>query len=170
MSATIEHQPPTNPQEPREWGGRPRRSLLCAVDGLALETGLLLPAAIAFARDRDARLLLLAVAGSSSLWFLRPGASKRRAAAEEKARACGSEALARVPADLDAAVLLRPGAPADAIIAEARAGGHEMVVLGRRPRPRRWRRHRSVTARVVAALDVPVVVVPTPTLERSIRR
>jgi nucleotide-binding universal stress UspA family protein len=166
VSVTIEHQPPTRPAEPRDWGGRPRRSILCAVDALALETGLLLPTAMALARDRDARLVLLAVVARSDYWFLRPKGRGRATA--ERARNCGAEALARVPADLDAAVLLRSGAAAAAIIAEARAGGHEMVVLGRRPRPRRWRRHSSVSARVVAALDVPVVVVPTPTLARSI--
>jgi nucleotide-binding universal stress UspA family protein len=168
VSVTIEHQPPTRPAQPREWGGRPRRSILCAVDALALETGLLLPTAVALARDRDARLQLLAVVARSDYWFVRRGARKLGRAAEERARRWGAEALARVPADLDAAVLLRSGAPAAAIISEARGGGHEMVVLGRRPRPRRWRRRSSVSARVVAVLDVPVVVVPTPTLARSI--
>jgi nucleotide-binding universal stress UspA family protein len=150
--------------QPREWGGGPRRAILCAIDALALETGLLLPTAVALARDRDARLQLLAVIVRSDFWFF----GKRVRAAEEQARRCGAEALARVPADLDAAVLVRGGVPAASIIAEARAGGHEMVVLGRRPRSRHRRRRSSVSARVVAALDVPVVVVPTPTLARSI--
>ncbi len=124
------------------------RSILCAIDGLALASGRVLPAAIDIARAAHARLTLLSVAPSPSFWTLFCGYSpmRLRDELEEEALMWLAHALALVPADVDAGVVLRRDDPATAIGAVAERGDHDAIVLGRRPCPQHGRRRRSASA------------------------
>jgi nucleotide-binding universal stress UspA family protein len=153
--------PPVRQTKP---GRGKTRSVLCAIDGAALASGRVLPAGVTIARARDARLVLLAVVRRPSIWTLLSGYSpaRLRAECEDQAVSWLAEALARVPADVDAHVVLRHGDPAETIGAEVLVGDYDAIVLGRRPRPHHGRRRNSVSAKVVSNAGVPIHVVPLP--------
>jgi nucleotide-binding universal stress UspA family protein len=144
--------------------GRPRRigSVLCALDRRACEGGVL-DVAIESAEHNAARLTLMAVVQRPHPMVAIAGqtADQVLAGVERDALRRLADALDAVPYDIEVSAVLRIGRAAPTIVAEAAAGDHDLIVLGRRPRAWSWMpRWTSVSRRVSGRSDRMVVTVP----------
>jgi nucleotide-binding universal stress UspA family protein len=144
--------------------GHPRRirSVLCALDRRAW-AGDVLDVAIDAAVHHGARLTLMAVVQRPHPLVALAGQTAAQVldGVERDTLSWLACALDDVPSDLRAGVVLRVGRPAPTILAEAIAGDHDLLVLGRRPRLRAWLpRWTSVSGRVAGRTDRMVVTVP----------
>jgi nucleotide-binding universal stress UspA family protein len=89
------------------------------------------------------------------------------AAARDEAQSALTAAAALVPAGVQVRALSVDGAPADAILDEARTGGHDLVVVGSRGRGEVASiLLGSVSHRVVHESHVPVLIVHVDAAER----
>ena len=111
------------------------RSVLVAVDG-SRHSDLALAHAIELAHDGNARLTILtATPAPPAVTLTGPGAAVMAASAagiEHDFDEILREAVDRVPDDLPVTTVHAAGPPAQAILNEARRGGHDLIVMGSR--------------------------------------
>lgn len=115
-------------------GGRNMfNSILVAVDG-STHSARALGDAVDLARSVHGRLTLISVGTHPVVWpaAYQPVVSDAELA--EGAQAVVAAAAAEVPDDVPVASVVRVGRPADEIVAEARQGHHDLIVMGARGR------------------------------------
>ena len=135
------------------------RSILVAIDGSpAASRAQALAAGVA--RTVGARLTAITVFPHSAYWGLgSPGLGPLLMAEAADADRIVEEVRMRLPEGMEMAVRRAWGAPADAILREAVAGGHDLVVMGSRGRGAMTAALLGSTARsVVGNAGVPVLV------------
>ena len=131
-------------------------NILVALDGSA-DADAALEQAIALGRDQNARLTLLAVVPPASPFaaWAPPLPEDPQDAYEAIVRT----AAERVPEDMGITTLVRQGSPAHEIVAAAREGNHDLIVMGSRGRGRlAGALLGSVSHAVVHGSPVPVLV------------
>jgi nucleotide-binding universal stress UspA family protein len=136
------------------------RNILVAVDG-SKESKLALADAIGLALDSNARLTIVHVSNPA------PGALRTTpagAAVAAELPACHEhilrEAVDSVPRELPVTSLLLAGSPAREVVKAARAGDHDLIVIGSRGRGRATAALLgSVSHEVLHESPVPVLVV-----------
>lgn len=136
------------------------RNILVAVDGSPSATTAL-EEAIALARSDGARLLLISVATPSPWRFFGPVYLPYPTAVEleHEAQTVLERAKELVPDDIPVSTDVCAGPVADAIVARAERGGHDLVVVGSHGRGAVGSLLLgSVSRRVVARSTVPVLV------------
>lgn len=109
------------------------RSILVAVDA-STHSARAVEEAVDLARSVDGRLTLISVGTRPVVW---PGPYQTAvsdAELVEAAQAVVDDAAAEVPEDVPVATLVRVGRPADEIVARAREGRHDLIVMGARGR------------------------------------
>lgn len=109
------------------------RNILVAVDG-STHSARAVEEAADLARSVDGRLTLISVGAHPAVG---PGpfqTTMTDAELEEAARAMVDDAEEKVPDDVSVATLVRVGRPADEIMTRARAGQHDLIVMGARGR------------------------------------
>jgi nucleotide-binding universal stress UspA family protein len=140
--------------------------LLIAIDGSA-NAELALSAAVTAARRDNSALTLICVApdvrAEASRWpgalvVPQPPQSEVDATAERTLR----EAVARIPADLPVETIVRRGAPGPQIVAQARAGCYDAILLGARGVGRISALVGSVSQYVLNHADIAVFVAHAP--------
>jgi nucleotide-binding universal stress UspA family protein len=140
--------------------------LLVAIDGSA-NAELALSAAVTAARRDNSALTLICVApdvrAEASRWpgalvVPQPPQSEVDATAERTLR----EAVARIPADLPVETIVRRGAPGPQIVAQARAGCYDAILLGARGVGRISALVGSVSQYVLNHADIAVFVAHAP--------
>jgi nucleotide-binding universal stress UspA family protein len=140
--------------------------LLVAIDGSA-NAELALSAAVTAARRDNSALSLICVApdvrAEASRWpgalvVPQPPQSEVDATAERTLR----EAVARIPADLPVETIVRRGAPGPQIVAQARAGCYDAILLGARGVGRISALVGSVSQYVLNHADIAVFVAHAP--------
>jgi nucleotide-binding universal stress UspA family protein len=140
--------------------------LLVAIDGSA-NAELALSAAVTAARRDNSALTLICVApdvrAEASRWpgalvVPQPPQSEVDATAERTLR----EAVARIPADLPVERIVRRGAPGPQIVAQARAGRYDAILLGARGVGRISALVGSVSQYVLNHADIAVFVAHAP--------
>jgi nucleotide-binding universal stress UspA family protein len=109
------------------------RNILVAIDGSQAATAAL-EEAIELARSDGARLVLISVATAPRWHYAGPPFVPYPTAQdlEREAREVVERAEALVPPDVAVSSVVRAGPPADAIVARAVEGGHDLVVMGSR--------------------------------------
>jgi nucleotide-binding universal stress UspA family protein len=145
------------------------RNVLVAVDG-SPHAERALAEAVDLVQSNGGSLTLVAVTPGLSPWVLSPAGmappENIGALQEEMAREFAgllAEAAAKVPEGVASSTVLLEGAPAKAIVAQARKGGHDLVAMGSRGRG-------ELTAMVLGSTShavlhespVPVLVVHLP--------
>jgi nucleotide-binding universal stress UspA family protein len=165
--------PPSTFEDPRRELPAPAgvfRRLLVAVDG-SEQAGRALQEAIGLTWTTSAQLTVIAVAPEPTGWGSVGGGMDGFSApvdlveVDEQLRhqyeGVLQDAMSHVPPMMAATALLRRGSPGPAIVAEARSGGHDLVVMGSRGRGElRSLFLGSVSHHVLHASPVPVLVVP----------
>jgi nucleotide-binding universal stress UspA family protein len=140
--------------------------LLVAIDGSA-NAELALSAAVTAARRDNSALTLICVApdvrAEASRWpgalvVPQPPQSEVDATAERTLR----QAVARIPADLPVERIVRRGAPGPQIVAQARAGCYDAILLGARGVGRISALVGSVSQYVLNHADIAVFVAHAP--------
>jgi nucleotide-binding universal stress UspA family protein len=140
------------------------RRLLVAFDGSS-HAQAALSDAIDLAQANNGRLTVIAVIPDSNLWL---GAAAEipvnlgglDASIQHEYQALLDRAVQTVPADIPVTKILKRGAAAGAIIAEARDNGHDLIVIGSRGRGElRSLLLGSVSHAVLHSSPVPVLVV-----------
>ena len=140
--------------------------LLVAIDGSA-NAELALSAAVTAARRDNSALTLICVApdvrAEASRWpgalvVPQPPQSEVDATAERTLR----QAVARIPADLPVETIVRRGAPGPQIVAQARAGCYDAILLGARGVGRISALVGSVSQYVLNHADIAVFVAHAP--------
>ncbi len=142
--------------------------ILVATDGSG-PAKLALEQAIEIAVQSHARLTVMTVVPQQAVWSLGGpygvpvDQGELRQAAESKHRLIIKEAVARVPHDLSVTTrILRGMAPAPAILEEAQAGNHDLLVMGSRSRSDlRSFLFGSVSHCVLQESSIPVLIVPS---------
>ncbi len=112
------------------------RNVLVPVDG-SRQAARALSEAIDLARVANARLTVMTCMPAAARSRITGGPAlgvdlADLHEAEREFQAMLDAAVDGVPADLPVAKILRRGRPADAIVAQARAGGHDLIVMGSR--------------------------------------
>ena len=126
--------------------------------------------AIDLARTSNARLTLMTVVPEVSAWALL-GASEAplnfpeiNGEVERAYQAMLAGALEKVPEDVPVRTLIKHGAAGAAIVDEATAGDHDLVIMGSRGRGElRSLLLGSVSHHVLQASPIPVLIVHVPT-------
>ncbi|MBK5219842.1 MAG: universal stress protein [Thermoleophilia bacterium] len=132
------------------------RNILVAVDG-SPDAEAALRHAAALARDQNARLTLLSVAPAAASTAGVGGATP--ADPLEFHAKMLREAAASVPDDASVSTLLERGDAADAILATAAKGSHDLIVMGSHGHSRFHRALLgSVSERVLKASETPVLL------------
>jgi nucleotide-binding universal stress UspA family protein len=140
--------------------------LLVAIDGSA-NAELALSAAVTAARRDNSALTLISVApdvrAEAAKWpgvlvVPRPPQDELDATAERILR----EAVARIPADIPVETIVRRGAPGPQIVARARAGCYDAILLGARGVGRISALVGSVSQYVLNHADIAVFVAHAP--------
>jgi nucleotide-binding universal stress UspA family protein len=116
------------------------RNVLVAVDGSA-HAQRALAEAVDLVRSNGGSLTLVGVAPGLSPWMLSPGgmappanlAALQQEIANEY-EGLLKEAAATVPDEVSTQTVLLEGAPAPAIVSQARKGGHDLIAMGSRGR------------------------------------
>jgi nucleotide-binding universal stress UspA family protein len=139
--------------------------LLVAVDGSA-HADLALAAAITTARRDHAALTLVCVApdvvAEAARWpagLARPGSQREADAVAERTL---REAVDRVPADIPVRTVMRRGKAGPHIVAEARSGSYDAILLGARGLGRVGALAGSVSHHVLHHADIAVFVAHAP--------
>lgn len=141
--------------------------LLVAFDG-APHAWRALAEAIELAQTGHGRLTVIAVMPGASLWL---GAAVEvpvnlgglEPSPEQEFRAKLDRAVRSVPAEVPVVTLLKRGAAADTVLAEARTGEHDAIVIGSRGRGKlRSLLLGSVSRAVLRGSPIPVLVVRDP--------
>jgi nucleotide-binding universal stress UspA family protein len=143
------------------------RDILVAVDGSA-HADRALEEAIDLARLSGGSLTLVTVAPELSTWFLAAGAglppavdlAQLREDLIREYRQMLEQAEARVPDGVGSTALVLQGRVGEAIVRQARAGGHDLVAMGSRGRGElRSMVLGSVSHQVLHDSPVPVLIV-----------
>jgi nucleotide-binding universal stress UspA family protein len=143
------------------------RDILVAVDGSA-HADRALEEAIDLARLSGGSLTLVTVAPELSTWFLAAGAglppavdlAQLREDLIREYRQMLEQAEARVPDGVGSTALVLEGRVGEAIVRQARAGGHDLVAMGSRGRGElRSMVLGSVSHQVLHDSPVPVLIV-----------
>ena len=140
------------------------RRLLVAIDG-SDNAELALAAAMTSSRRDNGRLTLISVAprvmrttfGSAAI---SPEQLQREADVE--AERVLREAVRRLPDDVPATTIFRQGRPGPVIVAEARNGDYDAILLGARGVGRVGALIGSVSQHVLHHADIPVIVIHAP--------
>jgi nucleotide-binding universal stress UspA family protein len=109
------------------------RSILVAVDG-STHSARAIEEAVDLARSVDGRLTIISVGTHPVVWPSPYQTVLSDAELEEGAQAVLDDAAAKVPDDVSVARLVRIGRPADVIVATAKEGHHDLIVMGARGR------------------------------------
>ena len=116
------------------------RNVLVAIDGSA-HAARALSEAVDLVRATNARLTVMTSVPNASSWLLGMGGVSTAEPADalqdemlHEYRALLDHAIDALPADLPVTKLLTRGRAAPAIVAQVRAGGHDLVVMGSRGR------------------------------------
>ena len=109
------------------------RSILVAVDG-SKHGALALEEAVDLARSLGGSLTLISVGARPVVWPSPYQAVMSDDELLDGARATVDAASVAVPDDVPVSILVRVGRPADEIVAEAREGHHDLIVMGARGR------------------------------------
>ena len=132
------------------------RNILVAVDG-SPDAGAALRHAAELARDQNARLTLLSVASAPSSTAGVGGAAPPDPL--DLHAQMLREGAASVPQDASVTTLLERGDPADAILATAKRGGHDLIVMGSHGHSRIHRALLgSVSEKVLKTSPLPVLL------------
>jgi nucleotide-binding universal stress UspA family protein len=115
------------------------RRLLVALDG-SRSAELALAAALTAARRDDAHLTLLAVVpvisellGESVVWMApAPDLGQLQDEADASMQSILRDAVERLPAEIPVTTVLRRGKPGPEIVAQARGGGYDAILMGAR--------------------------------------
>jgi nucleotide-binding universal stress UspA family protein len=152
--------PPAPPLEEAHF-----RRLLVAVDGSG-NAELALAAALTATRRDNGLLTLIGVAAhvmhSTSLGATGISAERLQQQADDEAQRALRDAVRRLPDDVSATTLFRQGKPGPEIVAEARTGRYDAVVLGARGLGRIGALLGSVSQYVLHHAEIPVIVVHAP--------
>jgi nucleotide-binding universal stress UspA family protein len=156
-----------NASTPPPLGELRYRRLLVAIDG-SQNADLALSAAVTAARRDAASLTLIAVApdviAGASRWPPSPVVATRPPQEEVDAEAerLLREAVDRIPAEIPVTRLLRRGKPGPEIVAEARSGDYDAILLGARGVGRIGALIGSVSQYVLHHADTAVFVAHAP--------
>lgn len=144
------------------------KDILVAVDG-SPHAERALAEAIDLARLADGQLTVAAVVPSPSTWALGGGYAIAtdyttiQHDLEKAYREMLDEEFAKVPDEVNSQAVLLDGRPADAIVAQVKAGDHDLVVMGSRGRGElRSLMLGSVSQEVLHQSPVPVLIVHLP--------
>jgi nucleotide-binding universal stress UspA family protein len=109
------------------------RNILVAVDGSTHGTRAL-EEAVDLARSVDGRLTLISVGTRPTVWPSPYQAVMADAELQEAAQLVMDKAAAEVPDDIAVTTLVSVGRAADEIVAKAKEGRHDLIVMGARGR------------------------------------
>jgi nucleotide-binding universal stress UspA family protein len=139
--------------------------LLVAIDG-SDNAELALAAAMTASRRENGRLTLISVAPkvmrSASLGSVIISSEQLQREADAEAERVLRVAVRRLPADVPATTIFRRGRPGPEIVAEARKGDYDAILLGARGVGRVGALIGSVSQHVLHHADIPVVVIHAP--------
>jgi nucleotide-binding universal stress UspA family protein len=109
------------------------RSILVAVDG-SKHGALAVEEAVDLARSLGGSLTLISVGARPIVWPSPYQAVMSDDELRDSAQATVAAAAVAVPDDVSVATVVRVGRPADEIVAQAREGHHDLIVMGARGR------------------------------------
>ncbi len=109
------------------------RSILAAVDGSEQSTRAVAEA-VDLAVASNGSLTLISVGAPPKIWPSAYTVTVPDSELEHAAQTVVDEAAAAVPDDISVSKLVRVGRPADEIVSAAKAGSHDLIVMGARGR------------------------------------